>query len=51
MNLVETLADRIAEMCLEDQRVRTARVRIEKLDVFADAESAGVEIERFSTIG
>ncbi|MDA0239464.1 MAG: dihydroneopterin aldolase [Proteobacteria bacterium] len=51
VNLVETLADRIAEMCLEDQRVRTARVRIEKLDVFADAESAGVEIERFSTIG
>lgn len=51
VNLVETLADRIAEMCLEDKRVRTARVRIEKLDVFPDAESAGVEIERFSHIG
>jgi hypothetical protein len=26
--------------------VRVARVRVEKLDVFADAASVGVEIER-----
>jgi dihydroneopterin aldolase len=44
--LVETLAERIAEACLEDPRVHLARVRVEKLDVFADAASAGVEIER-----
>jgi dihydroneopterin aldolase len=44
--LVETLAERIAEACLEDERVHLARVRVEKLDVFADAASAGVEIER-----
>jgi 7,8-dihydroneopterin aldolase/epimerase/oxygenase len=44
--LVETLAERIAEACLEDLRVQLARVRVEKLDVFADAASAGVEIER-----
>ena len=44
--LVETLAERIAEACLTDPRVRTARVRLEKLDVFEDAASAGVEIER-----
>ncbi len=48
VNLVETLAEQIAEMCLADVRVRTARVRVEKLDVFPDATSAGVEIERFS---
>jgi dihydroneopterin aldolase len=48
VNLVETLAEQIAEMCLVDARVRTARVRVEKLDVFPDATSAGVEIERFS---
>lgn len=48
VNLVETLAEQIAEMCLADARVRTARVRVEKLDVFPDATSAGVEIERFS---
>ena len=44
--LVETLAERIAEHCLIDARVRLARVRVEKLDVFPDAASAGVEIER-----
>jgi dihydroneopterin aldolase len=44
--LVETLAERIAEACLADPRVHLARVRVEKLDVFADATSAGVEIER-----
>jgi len=44
--LVETLAERIAEICLSDQRVQLIRVRVEKLDVFADATSAGVEIER-----
>jgi dihydroneopterin aldolase len=44
--LVETLAERIAEACLADPRVHLARVRVEKLDVFADAASAGVEIER-----
>jgi dihydroneopterin aldolase len=48
VNLVETLAERIADMCLEDPRIRVARVRIEKLDVFPDAASAGVEIERFN---
>jgi dihydroneopterin aldolase len=44
--LVETMAERIAEACLADPRVHVARVRVEKLDVFADAASAGVEIER-----
>ncbi len=47
VNLAETLAERIAAMCLGDRRVLSAKVRIEKLDVFAEAESVGVEIERF----
>jgi 7,8-dihydroneopterin aldolase/epimerase/oxygenase len=46
VRLVETLAERIAEVCLADRRVHLARVRVEKLDIFADATSAGVEIER-----
>jgi dihydroneopterin aldolase len=46
VQLVETLAERLAEVCLADTRVRRARVRVEKLDVFADACSVGVEIER-----
>ncbi len=44
--LVETMAERIAEECLLDERVQLVRIRVEKLDVFADATSAGVEIER-----
>ncbi len=35
-------------MCLTDGRIRSARVRVEKLDAFPDAASVGVEIERFS---
>jgi dihydroneopterin aldolase len=46
VRLVETLAERLAEACLEDARVHTVRVRVEKLDIFDDAESVGVEIER-----
>lgn len=49
VNLVETLAEDIAAMCLEDPRVRSARVRVEKLDIFENAESVGVEIERFNS--
>ncbi len=46
IQLVETLAERIAQDCLRDARVRLARVRVEKLDVFADMWAAGVEVER-----
>ena len=46
VNLVETLAERIASLCLEDRRVLIARVRVEKPNVLADAASVGVEIER-----
>lgn len=45
--LVETLAERIADQVLQDPRVKTARVRIEKLEAVGEAESVGVEIERF----
>ncbi len=46
VQLVETLAERLAETCLIDPRVRRVLVRVEKLDVFADAAAVGVEIER-----
>jgi dihydroneopterin aldolase len=48
VELVETLAERLAELCLEDLRVRSVRVRVEKLDVVPDAASVGVEIERLN---
>lgn len=45
INLVETLAERIADHCcgLDVDRVR---VGVRKLDVLADVEAAGVELER-----
>jgi dihydroneopterin aldolase len=46
VSLIETLAERLAETCLADPRVHLARVRVEKLDIFADTASVGVEIER-----
>jgi 7,8-dihydroneopterin aldolase/epimerase/oxygenase len=46
LNLVETLAEKVAAHCLADARVKVARVRIEKLKVLAEAQSVGVEIER-----
>ena len=46
INLAETMAERIAALCFEDKRVKTARVRVEKLHALPGAESAGVEIER-----
>ena len=46
INLVETLAEKIAARILTDQRIERVRVKIEKLDIFADASSVGIEIER-----
>ncbi len=46
IKLVETAADRIALLCLEDRRVAKVRVRVEKLDVYTNAAGVGVEIER-----
>jgi dihydroneopterin aldolase len=46
VHLVETLAERIAEACLADERVSAARVRVEKPDIIPNARSVGVEIER-----
>ncbi len=45
-NLVETLAGRVATLCLSDRRVRMARVTVEKLDIYPEAESVGVTVER-----
>lgn len=47
VNLVETLAEDIAAICLGDVRVRSVRVCVEKLDIMPDTTSVGVEIERF----
>ncbi len=46
VNLIETLAERIAAECLADARVETVRVRIEKPEVMQSCRSVGIEIER-----
>ena len=46
INLVETLADRIVDLCLANRRVRSVWVRVEKLDLYPDAAGVGVELER-----
>lgn len=46
IHLVETLAERVADMALQDRRVCGVRVRVEKLDAVPDTLSVGVEIER-----
>ena len=46
VRLIETLADRIAELCLADRRIRTAYVQVEKLDVYADTAAVGIAIHR-----
>ncbi|MEN3953047.1 dihydroneopterin aldolase [Iodidimonas sp. SYSU 1G8] len=48
VNLVETLAEEIAQTILGNNQVITVRVRVEKLDAFANVASVGVEIERTS---
>ena len=46
VDLVETLAERLANLCLDDSRVLRARVRVEKPEAITEAAGVGVEIER-----
>ena len=50
MNLIETLAERIAARCLEDRRVHAIRISVEKPDAIAECAAVGVEIERLQTV-
>ena len=49
INLVETLASRVAALCLADRRVEEVAVRVEKLDAIDDVGSVGIEITRANT--
>ena len=44
--LLETLADKIADECLKNKKISLIKIRIEKLDIFKDAESVGIKIIR-----
>ena len=45
-NLIETMAERIAEACLDDPRVDWVRVAIEKPDIVPGCTAIGIAIER-----
>jgi len=49
INLLETLAERIAAICLSDPRVLAIDVRIEKPTVLTACRSVGIEIHREKT--
>jgi len=46
IDLVETLAERIAALCLDDPRAVSVTVAVDKLDVYSEAEAVGVSIVR-----
>lgn len=46
INLVETLAQKIADICLDHQRVKNTKIKVEKLNAVQDAASVGIEITR-----
>ncbi len=50
VNLIETLAERIAASCLADARVQAVRVRVEKPNAFEECASVGIEIERLQPL-
>jgi dihydroneopterin aldolase len=45
-NLIETLAERIAEACLADPRVEIARIAVAKPDIVPGCAEVGIAIER-----
>ena len=49
VRLLESLAEQVAAACFFDERILSVRVRIEKLDRYADVGGIGIEIERRRT--
>ena len=44
--LVETFAERVADLALTDRRVQSVAVDVEKLDIFDDCDAVGTRIEK-----
>lgn len=49
VQLLETLAEQVAANCFFDPRILSVRVRVEKLDRYADVGGIGIELERRRT--
>ena len=46
VELLETLGENIFEICFNDPRIQKVKVKLEKLEVFSEADSVGIEIQR-----
>ena len=46
IDLIETLGEKIFDLCFHDPRILSVWMKLEKLDVFKDARSVGIEISR-----
>ena len=44
--LLETLADKILDECLKNKKISLIKIKIEKLDIFKNAESVGIKVIR-----
>ena len=46
IDLLETLGEKIVDLCFIDERVMTIKLKLEKLEVFKETRSVGIEIFR-----
>ena len=46
VELLETLGENIFEICFNDSRIQKVKVKLEKLEVFSEADSVGIEVQR-----
>lgn len=49
IDLLETLGEKIVDLCFMDERVMTIKLKLEKLEVFKETRSVGIEIFRKKT--
>ena len=49
IDLLETLGEKIVDLCFTDERVMTIKLKLEKLEVFKETKSVGIEIFRKKT--
>ena len=46
IELLETLGEKIMDMCFEESRIMSVWMKLEKLDVFSETKSVGIELVR-----
>ncbi|MEC8265193.1 MAG: dihydroneopterin aldolase [Pseudomonadota bacterium] len=46
IELLETLSENIFKICFKDSRIQNIKIKLEKLEVFSEADSVGIEVNR-----